>query len=43
MTNNNIDNMLKNPKCVVLSLTLLTMLIIKTIRKIQQTRNNKIR
>ena len=40
MKDDNIDNIFKSPKCVVFTLTLLTILIIK---RIQQMRNNKIR
>ena len=40
MKNDNIDNIFKSPKCVIFSLTLLTILIIKTI---QQIKNNKTR
>ena len=35
-----IDKMFKSPKCVIFTLTLLTIFIIK---RIQQMRNNKIR
>lgn len=35
-----IEKMFKSPKCVVLTLTLLTVFIIKTIRQIK---NNKVR
>ncbi len=40
MFKDDIDKMFKSPKCVVLTLTFLTILIIQRIR---QMRNNKIR
>ncbi len=40
MLKDDIEKMFKSPKCVLLTLTILTILIIKTI---QQQKNNKVR